>query len=135
LLNTNTYNFYESRGEYVPYEKKVTINRAPTDESIKLYDEMVEKAERSFLDRFKLNTTAVDIVVAVFDRSHLGGLRVHYVLRLNGKIIQDGFDVLDPYRNRVQYQRDNIIEQLYHEVSQKIVYELRTSVRFQSAGL
>lgn len=51
MFDTN--NNYSS--EYIPYTKQVNVtvneNKAPTDESIRLYNELQDKAQKSVIDR------------------------------------------------------------------------------------
>lgn len=37
--------------EYIPYEKTVTVNRAPTDESVKLLNEFQEKTINNLIEK------------------------------------------------------------------------------------
>ena len=56
-----------TRTEYVPYEKTVTVteNRAPTDDSIRLWDEMRQKALDSIVKELTVEVSMVKATVIV----------------------------------------------------------------------
>ncbi|MGE5681836.1 MAG: hypothetical protein ACM34K_13235 [Bacillota bacterium] len=71
--------------EFIPYEKTVTINRAPTDESIKLLNEMSEKVINNIIGTYKLENCPIDniaiLVLAPIDMNH----RLVIKFKINGK--------------------------------------------------
>jgi len=61
----------ETRVERVPYAKTVTIteHKAPTDESIKLYNELLEKAEKSLLEVMTIKSSVLgEVKIAIYRR-------------------------------------------------------------------
>jgi len=60
----------ETRNNYVPipYEKEVNVveKRAPTDESIKIYHEMIEKAKKEIVDSFIIQVASIECCVVAF---------------------------------------------------------------------
>ena len=81
--------YYKHSTEYVPYTKSVVEHKAPTDESIKLYGELVEKAQRSLLDSFELKSSSVDIAVQVSHNMLTREKQIWFKCVLNGQTIQD----------------------------------------------
>jgi hypothetical protein len=74
--------------EYVPYTKnvEVTERRAPTDESIRLYKEMEEKAERNIINKERIVDNELNGVVTYIEMSPvLYEIRAHIKFSLNGK--------------------------------------------------
>lgn len=123
----------QPRTQYVPYEKEVTIHehRAPTDESIKLFDELKEKAIRSVTHSVKLNNNKIDAVSA-FVVSNVGlTITDELVIRfiLNGenmefaiKIDRHSFYSSDKY----DFQQ-KILNEMYKQLSNQIAaYVLNT---------
>lgn len=55
----------EPRREYIPYEEKVTIHeyRSPTDESVKLLNEMQEKALNNIVKSINVNDNTINAAV------------------------------------------------------------------------
>lgn len=79
--------------EFVPYEKTVTINRAPTDESVRLMKEFEEKALKKITDTYFVESSiAKGIVFETIINPGLKGTRYVVVFEINGKrheVIQD----------------------------------------------
>jgi hypothetical protein len=48
-------NYYIQQKEHIPYEKTVIEKRAPTDDSIRLFEEMKDKAYHSILESVCIN--------------------------------------------------------------------------------
>lgn len=61
----NTY--HSHRTEHVPYTKTVVEKKAPTDESIRLYGEMLDKARDSIVDSFQLDGNIVKCTCVAFE--------------------------------------------------------------------
>ena len=52
--------------EYVPYEKTVTINRAPTDKSVELLNEMQDKAIKNLIKSVNIKDNTMNGTVLYF---------------------------------------------------------------------
>lgn len=79
-----------TRTEYVPYEKTVTITekKAPTDESIKLFYEMREKAKENLIKEFEVNDNIINAQVFSFNNNDFSMDKLMYIkFVLNGKTI------------------------------------------------
>jgi len=110
------------RTEYV--EKTVNIKRAPTDESIRLYEEIKDKAYKSIL-----NTIGGDIVNIVnfkafeINQNWNSFEKVaYYRFIMNDQIIEGNFEI-----NR--FSREDIVMQIYRNLAESIAKEfLRRSL-------
>lgn len=105
-----------TRDRMVPYEKTVIEKRAPTDESIKIYDEMLEKAKGSLIDAFAINDNILNIKVGIFFEVIKGEYLCMYTLIINGNEISDRFS-LDDYNgsNKMEF-----VEKLYKHACKHI---------------
>ena len=84
----STTHHYHTKTVKVPYEKKVTVHehRAPTDESVKLLNEMQEKALRNIIATIKIEQNFLK-AAAIYFRDDVVKDRMTYHIRfeLNGK--------------------------------------------------
>lgn len=81
------------RTEYVPYEKSVTVHehKAPTDDSIKLYEEIKEKAYNSIIRTLKSgDNELVKYDAIVYKDMYTFDTIVKFRIILNGAEIIDG---------------------------------------------
>lgn len=68
-----------------PYEKTVIEQRAPTDESIKLYEELKQKAYASILDTIVVNDNTVNIKAIVYEDLYSYTRVCRYAFSINGR--------------------------------------------------
>jgi hypothetical protein len=78
----------ETRTEYVPYAKTVIEKRAPTDESIRIYEEIKEKAYSSILDSIVMNDNTLNVKAIVYTDLHTASKICQYAVMLNGREIK-----------------------------------------------
>ncbi len=84
MFDTNNY----SSKEYVPYTKTVHEHRAPTDESIKIFDEMRRKAEEHIVAKVIIKDNTVNGMLLAFDEGGMmDNIRYYGRFTLNGKEI------------------------------------------------
>lgn len=77
------------RTVHFPYEKSVTIKAAPTDESIRLYEEIKQKAYDSIISTIDCKDNALKIT-AIYWKDYLSDAhKCGYIFNLNGKEIRD----------------------------------------------
>jgi hypothetical protein len=112
--------------EYVPYEKKVTVNehRAPTDDSIKLFEEMKAKAYQSLLDTIQINDNSLNVKALVYKDVYSALTLCKYALTLNGnqsigEIRLNEYDLMD---------RQKVIDEIISQASQHVVHEIAKTV-------
>jgi hypothetical protein len=63
----DTYTYSSPSTNYVPFEKTVTEKKAPTDDSIRLYGEFLEKAREAIVDSFVVRNTHLDASITIFN--------------------------------------------------------------------
>jgi len=103
--------------EYVPYTKevKVTEQRAPTDESLKLLQEMERKVEKRFIENhiWELPSIDTEIQVMLFDNPDFG-CRFEKLLVIHAKINGKDFTERESYGERYRHihtpHEDQMIE-------------------------
>lgn len=78
--------YVERRTTAVPYEKTVNITekRAPTDESIRIYEDMLEKAAKKVLYAEKIQNNVLTGIVVLMSEG-MCGIRCAGKFTLNGK--------------------------------------------------
>lgn len=79
--------YVSGKTEYVPYEKSIVEHRAPTDDSIRLWEQMKEKAYKSILDTIEIRDNCVNVNSIVYDDMLTLSKVCSYRLLLNGKEI------------------------------------------------
>ena len=118
---------YEKRStEVLPYEKTVNINRAPTDESIRLLKEFEEKAVENIIDKIHVNDNNINGLVLIKQiQLNPFNHKFYWKFTLNGK----------EYRGDVELQLSswemrNLVNLLAQEISKVITAELINSFNF-----
>lgn len=84
----NIHEHYRSRTEYVPYEKNVTVHehRAPTDESLKLVEEIREKVQKEIIEAIPIQSSTLNgCVLYKWSSPDFYGLEILAVFKLNDK--------------------------------------------------
>lgn len=86
LLSTT--HIHRGRTEYVPYcrEVKITENKAPTDESVRLLNEFEEKAKKNIIATIQIDENLLKAVV-IYYRDEVVSNRMSYHIKfsLNGQ--------------------------------------------------
>jgi len=115
----DTISITPARTEYVPYCREE--KRAPTDESIKIYEEMLEKARASVIDAFNVESNTFNGQIVVCEEPMMREVLVHYKFSLNGK--EYNGMVREP---SVNYTNDKgkIIRALFLKVADRISQSL-----------
>lgn len=84
----STTHIHKSETEYVPYEKEVYITekKAPTDESVRLLNEMQEKAQGNIIATIKIDENHLKAIVIYFRDNYIEDRMVYNIrFELNGK--------------------------------------------------
>ena len=118
----NTYHSHST--EYVPYTKNVVEHRAPTDESIRLYGELVEKAQRSLLDSFELKNSILDIAVQVTQDPLTQSRLIWFRCVLNGQVVEDSVKL--PYSPLTS--REEIIRLVIDDISTRLAKAITSKI-------
>lgn len=119
---------YEIKGtEYVPYEKSVTINehRAPTDESIKIFNEIKAKAYESIIDTIVINDNLVNIAGQVWRDNCEFSTWCGYKFLINGKEYKGKFLIdEDKWKYSREEVKTRLIEIFIKALSIKLAFSL-----------
>lgn len=112
LIMFNTY-ITKNQDRLVPYEKTVHEHKAPTDDSIKLLNEMQEKARLSLIDQIHLTNNNLHIEVRVYTDYFAFGNVADVAFVLNGQrhTLQVKFE---------DYRRTDMIRHVFRKVSEEI---------------
>lgn len=129
-----------------PSTIKVHEHKAPTDESIKLWDEFMDKTKDKVLSAFKIDTGIVQLLsVGFIDESSISmtdypSIIYHCKFNLNGneemfKIKLDSFEV-QKYHKMHEHEADALLLKLFFkEVSEIIALRLIQNVKTTEIGL
>ena len=128
----STTHIHQSRTEHVPYCKEVNITekKAPTDESVRLLNEMQDKAQRNIIATIKIEENFLK-AVAIYYRDEMVMDRITYHIRfkLNGKeyTIEDYIDI--EYRQEISklymgLGHETIFRALHKKFSEMVANEL-----------
>lgn len=121
----NTYITKKTEKEYIPYEKTITINRAPTDKSIELLKEFEEKSIQKIVDSFVINNNILNGIVVAFSNPCTRNITYRFKFNLNGKDYNfeeraNDSDILDRYK---------LMSRLYKLAAENIANQLLTNSR------
>lgn len=118
--------------KYVPYEKTVTVteNRAVTDDSARLYGELLDKARASLLDQFTVSSSLLGELQIQIHADLLGhSYLIFYSFLLNNENIYGKVKVpvyaLDEMDNWPE-----VLHALSSAVSRNIIAKLEESLKF-----
>lgn len=118
MFNTTVIN--PVRVEHVPYEKAVTINRAPTDASIKLWEEMRDKAYASLLESITISDNGMNGRAIVMRDLYTDKVKFKYEFTLNGRSYGGSGDFTD---YDIKGRRE-LAEKIYNSLAGAIAVEL-----------
>lgn len=92
--------------EYVPYEKTVTINRAPTDKSVELLNEFEEKAIDNLIGRGLITLPDCSFNVKYYELNDCftGNVKCILIAKINGKEYKHKFF----YQNYLQTEQERV---------------------------
>lgn len=113
--------YYTQRDtQYVTKEVNVKEYKAPTDESVKLLNEMTEKALSNLIKTFSTTNNTLQMTCAVYDDNLVYDRRFLCKFTLNGK--DHTLDI--PIPLHAFTNMDSAILELYTAVCNKLAYEI-----------
>jgi formaldehyde-activating enzyme involved in methanogenesis len=117
-LTMDNYYFIEGRKETInqPYEKTVHEHRAPTDDSIRIYNEMVQKAQQSVIDAFRIDSNVIKANIVVMYNMADMKKTVYFNYELNSVAHKGHFD-LELYDIQ---NRQPVIEQVAKAIANNV---------------
>jgi len=116
MLNT----YINQSKEYIPYAKTIIEKKAPTDDSIKLYDEIKEKAYNSILYAIPLEDNVFKGNLIIYQDICQFNKVCKYLFFLNGIKYEGSFDVDD----NLLLRKDELIFRIYKRLSDEISKQL-----------
>jgi len=120
IMFNKSYNTHVSNSYGGPSKIDVTERRAPTDESIRLLNEMQQKAFDNVVECVQLsNNELTDLTYWLYPDHHSFQERARIRFKLNGKVKDFSFKMPSKFTERGEMQR-MIIEQIYMEISKDI---------------
>ena len=104
----------------------VTEKRAPTDESIKIFDEMLDKARKSHIKRLTIdNNVLKDVTIDIFKDMAVQQHTVYWQMELNGRKICNKFGIQqDDIDNSNEYVTSSVVAQIVKVVLKDVSNEL-----------
>ena len=119
--------FNANTRESTPYERTIHEHRAPTDDSIRLYEEMKEKAYKSILDTIKINDNILNLKAIIYkDPSH--NHICSYSLTLNGEEFSGKFTISD-FELQIAEDKGEVLRRVVENISKVL------AVRIVKAGI
>jgi hypothetical protein len=124
------------KSQYVYTKANITVheNKAPTTESVRLLNDMQEKAKENLVKSIKLNDNVLNFVEVVFSDSFIHQDFIHYFrFKLNGK---ENIIKIESNRNFIQniavgammHEEQIIRKHFLKELSQKIADEIVSQI-------
>jgi len=110
-----------------PYEKTVIEHKAPTDDSVRLYEEIKNKAYKSILGTIEVHDNLLNVTGIVYRELASYKIKCMYVVTLNGKEIK-GEVILKEFYSRNE-DRFKVFEAIVEDVSRYIAVELLKSFK------
>lgn len=85
------------RTEHVPYVKTVIEKRAPTDDSIRIYDEMLDKCYSTILNSITIANNIVNVNIIVYQELQSDNRMCRYSAVINGIKVEDTIEIKEFY--------------------------------------
>lgn len=102
----------------------VNINRAPTDESIKLFKEMQDKAYDSIVSNIEVKTNSFTGKIVGFNRNYYNGFGYDLIFIFN--LGEERFEIketIDEFKYK-HLNKENMIQELFKKVSSVIAEKM-----------
>lgn len=99
----------------------VHVHKAPTDEAIKFYEEIKQKAFDSIIDTIIINDNKFNCKAILYKDIHSFQYVIKFKYTINGKAFSDSIQVTNIDRN-------NIIKKIYESISSCIANKLLSSL-------
>jgi len=110
--------------EAAPYAKTVTVHehRAPTDDSIRLYQEIEDKAYQNLLHRIQVNDNALNFGAIVHVPRTTTNQEIAYIFTLNGREITGKITI--KHHEALTLDRQGIVRKIVEDASRHIAVEI-----------
>jgi hypothetical protein len=133
------FNSYTNRNTYIDFPDTIKIKekRAPTDDSMRLIEEMKDKIKKEFITSF--NSSDNDFSISCDVYSQFGVLEIFVLYSLNGKeysfkIIEREMDIGIRYKNCPEkWFQDKVVKEITQHVSNTISELITKNVVYNCA--
>jgi len=121
----DTHNHHEA----APYAKTVTVteHKAPTDESIRLYEEIKTKAYKSIVDTIDLKDNNIECSAVLFRDFSCFEIYLQYKLNLNGRV-HEGSIPIKCFENYSATDKLAVVRALIQRVSEHLTEHIFMSL-------
>ena len=110
----------QTKTEHVPYVKTVIEKRAPTDDSIRIYEEVKEKAYASIVDTIEIRDNAVNIKAILYRDLFTFAHICKYVVRINGHKLKGEIDISEfDFKDKFEF-----VNLIFKRVSEHLAGEM-----------
>ncbi len=125
MFHTNQ--FITNKYDAFPYDKTVIENRAPTDDSIRLFDEYLQKARASLIKDVHMKSSVLEYRAGLFECPHkLYSMFINYVVILNGILINGEVEVPSDNEMSVESIHSHVIEALSENITKNLMRSIKS---------
>jgi hypothetical protein len=114
-----------------PPETRIIEQRAPTDDSVRILNEMQQKALNNMLASVQVTSNILKLKIFGFNDRQIGCYKIQYIIDLNGERIVETRDVsmfdIKMSKDPVQY----IVDEVYKHISEIIIAHLYRNGTFE----
>ena len=101
----------------IKFPNNVNESKAPTDDSVRLFDEFLEKAKKYLVDSFKIENNVLDSSVFIFQQNvQMFSYQIYFKFKINNKVFDGNYD-FDKRELYCSLDRNDIIKHLYNKMS------------------
>lgn len=125
-------NYFYKETVNIPYEKTVIEKRAPTDDSIRLFGEIQDKAYKSILGTINVQNNLLNVAAILYIDPFTRNAICEYRLLLNNKEINGKLTIEEPYLKLYSYEyKMTIFKAIVEDASKDIAVEIIKSFEEQ----
>jgi len=122
MSDTNVY-YVEGQKLNIPYEKTVIEKRAPTDDSIRLYEEIKEKAYNSILDTIEINDNILNLKAIIYSDCTSFNSICKYHLTLNSEVFTDKI-VISEFELKMERDKGKILRKIVEDAAKELTKKI-----------
>ena len=114
----------ENHTEYVPYEKEVTINRAPTDESVALLKDMEKSIMNKVVAQLTIKNNDLDVNgLFIQNDLPLNSYTFYGIFKMNGTTYKFNAEIdhFDLHEANLSYDRTNAVIKIIFDKISKVI--------------
>ena len=120
---TNIFMVPTERTIHIPYGKTIIEKKAPTDESIKLYEKIKEKAYNSILDTIIVNDNSLNLKAILYKDPFSWKQVCKYKVLLNGSEISGSISIKNIDLTSPS-TKDDLLRKIVAKVAEKLAVDL-----------